>query len=116
MILIKVFISYRWGDRDHANGLEGLLHNPNNQYRHVTIRERENYKNKGINAIKMYLKGLIGDCDALICLIGNNTHNSDWVRYELDVANSQRKKIIPVRIANTTGGTPHIIKNKKTYG
>jgi len=112
VIIIIVFISYRWGDRDYANGLDGFLNNPNNTYRHVTIRERDDNRNKGEVTVKNYLKGLIGNCNAIICLIGNNTHNSNWVQYELEVANSQNKKIIPVRIPNTSGGVPDIIRNK----
>ena len=108
-----VFISYRWEDLDYVNALDGLLNNLNNVYRHVVKRERDDYRNKWEPAIRNYLKELIGDCDALICLIGNSTHNSGWVKYELDVANSQLKKIIPVRILRTSGGAPNIIKNKK---
>ena len=108
-----VFISYKWGDQNHAKDLDSFLNNPNNKYRHVAIRERDDYRGKGETAVRNYLKGLIGECDALICLIGNDTHNSEWVKYELDVANSQVKKIIPVRIKGTSGGTPSILKNKK---
>lgn len=108
-----MFISYRWGDRDYANALKGFLNNPNNKYRHIIKRERDDYRGKGETAVRNYLKGLVGECDALICLIGNDTHNSEWVKYELDVANSQIKKIIPVRITGTSGGAPSIIINKK---
>jgi len=113
VVKIKVFISYKWGDRDYANDLKSLLSNPNNKYRQVAIKERDDYRALGQTAIKNYLKGLIGECDALICLIGNDTHSSEWVKYELDVANSQVKKIIPVRIRGTSGGAPNIFKNKK---
>lgn len=108
---IKIFLSYKWEDRESANGLEGLLKNPNNKYQHLTEREQEDVRNKGENVVKNYLKGIIQDCEALICLIGNDTHNATGVRYELEVAKSLRKKIIAVRIPQTTGDLPYILRS-----
>lgn len=93
--------------------MDGLLNNPNNKYRHLTMREREDLRNKGENAWKNYLKNFIKRCNAVVCLIGQDTHNSRGVGYELDVANSLGIKIIPVRIPNTTGGAPKSLQNKK---
>ncbi|MFX1366910.1 MAG: toll/interleukin-1 receptor domain-containing protein [Promethearchaeota archaeon] len=112
MIIIIVFLSYKWDDKKYADGLRGYLKNPNNKYRHIPISERNDYRNKGEVAVRTYLKGIIGECDALICLIGQNTHSSQWVAYELDVANSQGKKIIPLRIRKTSGGPPKLIKER----
>jgi len=108
--IIKIFLSHKWEDRESANGLEGLLNNPNNKYRHITEREHIDMRNKGENAVKNYLKGIISDCNALICLIGDNTYNATGVKYELEVAKSLGKKIIAVRISQTTGGFPHLLK------
>jgi len=113
VIIIKVFLSYKWEDKIFADGLEGTFLNPNNEYRHVPSSEREDYRKKGEDAIKRYLRGLIFDCQALICVIGQNTHNSHWVAYELNVATSQDKKIVPVRIRDTTGGAPKLIRDRK---
>ncbi len=110
VMIIKIFLSYKWEDRESANGLEGLLNNPNNKYQHITEREHIDIRNKGENAVKNYLKGIISDCSALICLIGYDTHNATGVNYELEVARSLRKKVIPVRIPQTTGGLPHLLK------
>ncbi len=110
MIKIKIFISYKFEDYEYANGIEGLLKNPNNQYRHSTKREKEDRRNKGEVAVKHYLNGIIRECNALICLIGNNTHNSMWVRYELEVAKSLGIKVIPVRIPRSSGGLPNLLK------
>lgn len=110
MIFIKVFISYKWEDKKYANGLDGLLNNPNNDYRHLTEREREDLRYKGESSVKDYLKDKIRDRDAIICLIGNNTHNSTGVKYELQVAKSLGKKIIGVRIPQTKGSLPPLLK------
>ena len=112
MVIIKVFLSYRWEDKRYADGLKGAFLNPTNEYRHVPYNEREDYRQKGETVIKNYLKGIIGNCDALICLIGNKTHNSPWIDYELDVATSQNKKIVSVRIQGTNGGAPNLIRSR----
>ena len=106
-------MSYKWEDKNHADGMNGLLRNPNNKYRHLTDRERQDLRNKGEDVWKKYLKDKIRDCEALICLIGQDTYNATGVIYELSVASSLGIKIIPVRIPNTHGGTPNIISKLK---
>lgn len=113
MIKIQVFLSYKWEDKNYADGMDGLLRNPNNKYRHLTDRERKDLRNKGENAWKKYLKEKIRDSNALICLIGQDTHNATGVIYELSVASSLFIKIIPVRIPKTYGGIPEIISKLK---
>ena len=112
VIIFRVFISYKWEDKEFAEGLMGTFLNPNNEYRHVPYSERQDYRHQGENAIKSYLRVLINECRSLICLIGQNTHSSRWVAYEIEVATSQNKKIVPVRIRDTTGGPPRLIRER----
>lgn len=107
---INLFISYKYEDRNFVNSLKGLLQNPNNLYRHRGISENMDFRDRGSLAIKDYLKGEIRDCDALICLIGQDTHTSEWISYELEVAKSIGKKIVAVRIPQTSGGLPYLLK------
>ena len=59
MIKIQVFLSYKWEDKSYADGMDGLLKNPNNRYRHLTDRERQDLRNKGENVWKKYLRDKI---------------------------------------------------------
>ncbi len=113
MIKIQVFLSYKWEDKEYADGMDGLLRNPNNKYRHLTDRERQDLRARGENLWKNYLRDKIKGCDALICLIGQDTHNATGVIYELSVASSLGIKIIPVRIPKTYRGVPKIISKLK---
>ena len=106
-----IFLSYKWEDNSHANGMAGLLNNPNNDYRHITKREREDLRSEGETAWRSYIRPIVRECDALICLIGSDTHNATGVIYELEIANSFGIKIIPVRIPDTRGGAPSIIRH-----
>ncbi|MBA7548538.1 hypothetical protein ES705_40999 [subsurface metagenome] len=87
----------------------GLLNTPNNKYRHLTDIEREDLRNKGEEVWKRYIREKILNCNAVLCLIGQNTHNATGVIYELEVCNSLGKKIVPVRIPKTKGGLPWVI-------
>lgn len=105
-----IFVSYRWEDRDHKEGFRGLLLNPNNELFDVPIEDRERFDTT--EDIQRYLNTKIRQASTIVVLIGNNTHNGPWVKHELEVANSQRKPIIPVRIPETNGGLPVIISNR----
>lgn len=108
----SVFISYRWEEKDYVEGIAGFLNNPNNDYNWIPKREMEDRRNLGEHEVKKYLREIISPCSALICLVGQNSHNLPWMNWELDVGTSQKKKIVAVRIPDTTGGPPPIIKNR----
>lgn len=112
VIKIQIFISYKWEDNSYFNGMKGLLSNPNNKYIHSILAEREDLRNRGENVVKSELKEKIRNCNRVICLVGEDTQSSKWVQWELDVATSQNKKIIAVRIPGTTGGAPRLIRER----
>ena len=47
---------------------------------------------------KQYLKPAIDWAGTVVVLIGNNTHKSDWVNWEIEYAQQCQKKIIGVYI------------------
>lgn len=104
-----MFISYKYEDSTYRNGLQGFLQNPNNSYDWVPDGEKEDQRQEGEDRVKSYLRGIIGNCEALICLVGHDTHSSSWVNWELEVATSQSKRIVAVRIPKTNGGAPPLI-------
>lgn len=112
VIKIQIFISYKWEDNRYFNGMKGLLNNPNNRYVHYVLSERDDLRNKGKNVVESHLKENIRNCNRVICLVGEDTQSSKWVQWELEVATSQNKKIIAVRIPRTTGGAPRLIRER----
>ncbi len=52
-------------------------------------------------------------CSALVILLGENTHNGTWVLHEINIALSRRIPIFAVRIPNTRGGLPLMLKKKR---
>ena len=113
--MAKLFISYRMEDEEYRNALNGILRNPSAGFTDTPIIDRKNMTKKGEDAIRAYLNGLIKECSAVLLLVGNNTHNGPWVKHEIAVALSLQKKITPIRIPDTTGGLPSILKKERLH-
>lgn len=77
----------------------------------VIITETEDKRHEGGEAIKHHIKSKIQTASAVVVLIGQDTHNHDWIKAEIELANSFNKKIICIRIPNTTGAVPPILNN-----
>ena len=110
--MARIFVSFRESDKNYREAFEGLLQNPNTNFYHAPISARKDYRPLGSEPIRKYLNRLIKGCDALVCLIGENTHNSPWIGHELAVASSLKIGIAAIRIPDTRGGTPPLIKKK----
>lgn len=78
------------------------------------IHELEDKRLEGKDAIKNQIKPKIQNCSVVFVLIGQDTHNHDWIRAEVELANSFVKSIICIRIPNTTGNLPPILSKYKT--
>ena len=83
----------------------------------VITYEVEDKRPEGADAIKQFLKNKIKGAAVVMVLIGQDTHNHDWIRAETELANSFNIKIICVRIPDakgniTTGAVPPILVNK----
>jgi hypothetical protein len=101
----KVFVSYHSADEDtrHKNLLVAWSKNDNG---HFDIKFDDTSVGVSINSsnatyIKSVIKGKITDSSVFMCLIGENTHNSDWVKWEIDKAVELKKKIVAVKIKNS---------------
>lgn len=110
--MVKIFVSFKDEDDDHRQGFEGTLQNTNFQATHVPVSAREDKRPQGEIAVKRYLSELIRDCDAFICLVGNDTYQSAWVNWELDVASSSQIGIGVLKVNNNDVQIPEILKSK----
>jgi len=75
----------------------------------VITFETEDKRSEGKEAIKEHIKNKIKGCALILVLIGDNTHNHDWINAEVELANSFHKKIICVRLPNTNGSVPSLL-------
>lgn len=72
----------------------------------VITSETQDLRQHGDRAIETHLKPKIRGAACVLCLVGQDTHNHGWVRYELQVAASLNKRVVLIRIPNTTGPAP----------
>jgi hypothetical protein len=73
--------------------------------------ETEDKRAEGREAIKNYLREKIRGAAVVLVLVGDNTHNHDWIRAEVELANSFHIQLICMRLNGTTGAKPPILIN-----
>ena len=103
------FVSYvhedfSWRNELERWGAEGLLGPVQ-----ITGEGRVDKRPFGEQAVRDYLRPILRGVTGLICLVGDDTHNHDWIRYEVAVAQSDRKPVIVVRIPQTRGRAPSLL-------
>jgi len=116
----KVFISYKHSDRAYVNQVTSAVKNPNhplefddhslaeailNMQGHVNRRPPSDPKSQPVkNEIEKRLK----QSDKLVVIIGNDTHSSEWVKWEMDTFSRYRgeRNLLTMRHQNSHGGTP----------
>jgi len=79
----------------------------------VITSETEDNRYAGVNAIKRHIQSKIQGASVVLVLIGQDTHNHDWIKAEVELANSFHKKIFCVRVPNSNGAVPVILGNYK---
>lgn len=116
-MLGKLFVSYRADDEGsrYKNLLVGWSKNPNNNF--FDIKFEDTSIGISINStdayyIKRRIKDKIEDSNKVVCIIGKNTHTSDWVNWEIDTAKELNKPIVAVKISKFYH-TPSRLYNKK---
>jgi hypothetical protein len=79
----------------------------------VITFETEDNRHIGVDAIKKHIRYKIEGAAVILILVGQDTHNHDWIKAEAELAHSFHKQIICVRIPNASGAVPLILKNYK---
>lgn len=111
----SLFISCVYEDSRHIDTIQNWA--SQQRLGNVAItRETEDKRALGKEAIKQHLKAKIQGAAFVVVLIGDTTHNHEWVSAEAELANSFNKKIICIRLPNTSGAVPPILKNHKLIG
>lgn len=94
MATLNIFVSFEFGkDHDLQNNFyEQAKEKTNHRIRDCSLHESypdEAWKNRARNAIRQ--------CDVVVVLIGQDTHNAQGVMVETDMARSFNKPIIQIK-------------------
>lgn len=72
-------------------------------------------RHEGDEAIIEHLQKKIKGAAVILVLIGQDTHNHFWIKNEVEYANSFHKKIVCVRVPDTDGDVPQILKKYHVF-
>lgn len=117
----KVFISYKHSDRPYVDQAKSVAKNPNhplefddhslvkgvvNEHGHINRRRPSDPKSQ---PVKDEIEKRLKQSSKLLVLIGNNTHSSEWVKWEIDTFEKYRgaRNILIMRHQHSTGGLPY---------
>lgn len=108
----SIFISCVYEDSHHIKAIKNWAEQK--RLGDVVITsETEDYRHIGVDAIKRHIQTKIQGAAVVIILIGQDTHNHDWIKAEVELANSFHKQIICVRVPNSDGAVPAILNKFK---
>ncbi|WP_313431734.1 TIR domain-containing protein [Siminovitchia terrae] len=98
----KIFISYH-SDTEGTNHKNLLVAWSKNDNGHFDIKFDDTSVGVSINSdnanyIKSVIKKKINESSVFLSLVGENTHKSDWCKWEIDKAVELGKKIVAVKI------------------
>ncbi|PKN48139.1 MAG: hypothetical protein CVU59_00225 [Deltaproteobacteria bacterium HGW-Deltaproteobacteria-17] len=107
----QVFLSYVFEDIAYRDQIvdwyrKGLLG------KWVPVFEKEDVRQGGDAAIRGHLRPILRDADAVLVLVGQDTHNRRWVNEEVHFLATSGKAILWTRIPNSTGGAPPELRSK----
>ena len=108
----SIFISCVFEDSQRIDSIKNWA--KDNQLGDVVItHETEDKRQQGKEAVKQHIKSKIQGAAVVLVLIGQDTHNHEWIEAEVELANSFHKEIICVRVPHTTGAVPSLLVSKR---
>lgn len=123
---VRIFLSFDHGDADQVNGLRGLLENPNHDLTgdDRSLKEPVTYENgqpilllptdPRAEPVRKKIRELFDQASRMVVLIGQNTHSSLWVNWEIDDFHRRKsdlggvaaRRIYAMRLKGSRGGAP----------
>lgn len=108
----SIFISCVYEDSHRIDSIKNWI--KDNRLGDVVItQETEDKRQQGKEAVKKHIQSKIQGAAVILVLVGQDTHNHEWIEAEVELANSYNKEIICVRIPHTTGAVPTLLTNKR---
>nr|VFJ70425.1 MAG: MTH538 TIR-like domain (DUF1863) [Candidatus Kentron sp. FW] len=117
---MNLFISFDWDDRDQVNGFRGMLANPDvYALTHRDTSVKHDYSEFGNNAIKQAILYKLNTTHVTVCLISQETRNSQWVNWELEQSRLKNIPIVGIVLKNqpvtTLQGAPEFFIRYGNY-
>ncbi len=111
----NIFISHRWAYQDDYLSLVKKFDQYDFDHLDYSVPEHDPLDADRKNKIKAALKEQVRQCNYFI-IFARMGSDSEWCRYEVDVAKEYGKPIISVRPWNYQGNIPIFISSADTQG
>lgn len=101
----RVFISFDYDeDKHYKNLLAAWDKNDLFDFKFYDGSVKVPVNSTDAGPIRRVISQRIDDCTRLLCIVGEETHKSDWVAWEINKAKEKNKKLIAVKTekGNTT--------------
>lgn len=93
----RVFISYRFRDKDEVTLLRGQAKNENSELDFIDNGLRVPFNSENADYIKAGIRERIRQSSVTLVYVSDTTHESDWVNWEIEESIRQDKGIVVVR-------------------
>lgn len=98
----KIFISYDYdSDKHYKNLLKAWDENGTFYFNFHDQSADVSINSTNAAAIKRAISAKISNATYFLCLVGEKTYNSSWVKWEIDKAVELNRRIVAVKIKNT---------------
>lgn len=104
------FISHRYRDKEKVNNLESFTQAKGGKIPGKLVRIEPSGVLQTKSAIDKQIKATIKECDTVLVANGQDTHNSPWVKREVEIGVSMNKRVIVAQLPGTNGGLPPALK------
>lgn len=94
----KLFISYQHDDQKQAEGFRLLRYNKNVDFDFIDKQLFERIDSSNPDYIRRCIREEMRDASVVAVLIGENTHASPWIQYEIEIAVEQGKGLVGIRL------------------
>lgn len=107
----RIYLSFHVEDLPQVRGFRLMSRAPSLEieFRDGSLREVIN-STRG-SYIKQQIRSIIQKASVVVCLIGNGTAWRDWVDWELQTAFELGKGICGIRLKNSRGQTPQLLRD-----
>ncbi|NTV09233.1 MAG: nuclease [Zoogloea sp.] len=112
----NVFISHRWLYADDYNSLVSKFKQYGFSYSDYSVPRHDPLDAAGVRRIKAALKEQVRQCNYFLIFANMAMGNSEWCKYEVDVASDYGKPILSVRPYGYAGNIPMFIQLAHTEG
>lgn len=95
---VHVFLSFDSDDLDLVNLFRGQAKNENSDLEFADYSVKDPINSEDDPYLKQEIKEKIKQSSIVVCLVGESTHRSSWVEWELETGHDLDKCLIGVRL------------------